>query len=65
VTVRPARRFADRINDDEALPENSFVAPAAAPADALAAVRGTTEGARVRGNSLDTLVLMSFDCQNR
>jgi hypothetical protein len=56
VTVLPAQRFPDLINDDETLLENSFVTPAAAPADAPAALKGTTEGARARGNSLDTLV---------
>jgi len=56
VTVRPAPRFADLINADETLPEDAFVTPAAAPADAPAALKGTPEGARARGDSLDTLV---------
>jgi hypothetical protein len=44
------------INDDEALLENSFAGTDAAPADAPAALKVTTEGARARGNPLDTLV---------
>ena len=52
----PAQRFADLIDDDETLPANSFVAPAAAPADAPAAVKGTTEGARAKADSLNSLV---------
>jgi hypothetical protein len=52
----PARRVPDRINDDETLLEDAFTVPDTAPADVAAALKGTTEGARARASSLNTLV---------
>ena len=51
----PARRVPDRINADETLLEDSFTVPDTAPADVPAALKGTTEGARLKSDSLNTL----------
>jgi hypothetical protein len=51
VTVLPAGRLPDLINDDELLLENTFTVPEAVPA----AIKGTTEGARAKADSLNTL----------
>ena len=52
MTVLPARRLPDLLNDDELLVENGFTVPEAAPAEVPAAMKGTTEGARARADSL-------------
>ena len=56
MTVLPARRLPDLLNDDELLLENGFTVPEAAPAEVPAAMKGTTEGARARANSLNSLI---------
>jgi hypothetical protein len=55
VTVLPAGRLPDLLNDDELLLENTFTVPEAAPAEVPAAINGTTEGARAKADSLNTL----------
>ena len=55
MTVLPARRLPDLLNDDELLVENGFTVPEAAPAEVPAAMKGTTEGARAKADSLNTL----------
>src|SRR5262249_23063580 len=55
VTVLPAGRLPDLLNDDELLVENGFTVPEAAPAEVPAAMKGTTEGARAKADSLNTL----------
>ena len=56
MTVLPAGRLPDLINDDELLLENTFTVPEAAPAEVPAAMKGTTERARAKADSLNTLV---------
>ena len=56
MTVLPARCLPDPLNDDELLLENTFTVPEAAPAEVPAALEGTTEGARAKADSLNTLV---------
>ena len=55
MTVLPAGRLPDLLNDDELLLENTFTVPEAAPAEVPAAMKGTTEGARLKSDSLNTL----------
>ena len=55
MTVLPAGRLPDLLNDDELLVENGFTVPEAAPAEVPAAMKGTTEGARAKADSLHTL----------
>jgi len=56
VTVLPAGRLSDLLNDDELLLENTFTVPEAAPAEVPAAMKGTTEGARAKADSLNSFV---------
>jgi hypothetical protein len=56
VTVLPAGRLPDLLNDDELLLENTIKVPEAAPAEVSAAMKGTTGGARSKADSLNSLV---------
>jgi hypothetical protein len=53
VTVLPAGRLPDLLKDDALLQENSFTVPEAAPAEVPAAIKGTTECARAKADSLN------------
>ena len=55
MTVLPAGRLPDLLKDDELLLENTFTVPEAAPAEAPAAIKGTTEDAKAKADSLNTL----------
>ena len=55
MTVLPARRLPDLLNDDEPLLETTFRVPEAAPAEVPTAIKGTTDGARAKADSLKSL----------